>query len=273
METRDKLEQNEFASATTDEEKTKIESELRTASDWLEYESDGADAAVFEEQIKKLASITNELFNRVREHRERPEALGALRNILNISDMFHSNAINMSEDDQVFSQVELTNLRVLVDETQTWMEESVKEQALLPANVNPTKLTLRAIAEKIAALDREVKYLLNKARVTPPKKKPKKEESKKVFLIALFTLGCSNPAFLFRMTTQPTHWMLPIRRLKKQLKTSRLMRVKSRKRMRRRLKSQSLKRRGRRFLRRRSWTFPPRPNCDTSINEFLFNPK
>lgn len=179
LETRDKLEQNEFASATTDEEKTKIESELRTASDWLEYESDGADAAVFEEQIKKLASITNELFNRVREHRERPEALGALRNILNISDMFHSNAINMSEDDQVFSQVELTNLRVLVDETQTWMEESVKEQALLPANVNPTKLTLRAIAEKIAALDREVKYLLNKARVTPPKKKPKKEESKK----------------------------------------------------------------------------------------------
>lgn len=180
METRDKLEQNEFSSASTEEEKTKIESELRTSSDWLEYESDAADAAVFEEQIKKLSTTTKELFDRVREHRERPEALFALRNILNISDMFHSNAINMSEDDQVFSQVELTNLRKLVDDTQTWMVESVKEQALLPNHVNPTKLTLRAIAEKITALDREIKYLLNKARVTPPKKKPKKEEPKKV---------------------------------------------------------------------------------------------
>lgn len=180
METRDKLEQQEFSSAVTDEEKSKIETELRTSSDWLEYESDGADATVIDEQIKKLISTTKDLFERVREHRERPDALAALRSILNISSLFHSNAINVSEDDQIFTQVELVNLRKLVDDTQNWMVEAEKEQAAIPKNVTPTKLTLRAIAEKISALDREVKYLLNKARVTPPKRKPVKEDTKKV---------------------------------------------------------------------------------------------
>ena len=197
LETRDKLEQQEFSSAVTDDEKSKIETELRTASEWLEYESDGSDASVFDEQIKKLYSLTKDLFGRVREHRERPEALSALRNILNISDMFHANAVNVSEDDQVFSEVELTNLRKLVDDTQNWMVETEKEQALLPNNVNPPKLTLRAIAEKISALDREVKYLLNKARVAPPKKKPKKEESKKVTLLKAYILLCLFQLLIF----------------------------------------------------------------------------
>jgi len=39
------------------------------------------------------------------------------------------------------------------------------------------KLTLKSIAEKMGALDREVKYMLNKARITPPKKKVVDTES------------------------------------------------------------------------------------------------
>ena len=168
------MEQTEFSVAVTDDERSKIENELRAASDWLEYESDGAEISVFDDQIAKLHACTKELFERVHEHRERPEAIGALRNILNISEMFHSNAINVSEDDQIFTQVELTNLRTLIDDTEKWIREAEEEQALIPKNVNPPKLTLRAIAEKISILDREVKYLLNKARVAPPKKKLRK---------------------------------------------------------------------------------------------------
>lgn len=180
VETRHKLEQQEFAESVTDDERTKIETGLRTSSDWLEYESDGSEAGAFDEQIQKLQMVTKEIFERVREHRERPEALSALRNILNISDMFHTNAINVSEDEQIFSQIELANLRKIIDDTQSWMEDAETEQAALPKNVNPNKLTLRAIAEKISALDREVKYLLNKARITPPKKKPIKVEEEEV---------------------------------------------------------------------------------------------
>lgn len=185
LETRDKLEQTEYSAAVTEEDRSKIETELRASSDWLEYESDGADYSQFDEHIKRLQTTTKELFLRVHEHRERPEALIALRNILNISDMFHNNAINVSDEDQIFTQVELTNLRKLVDDTQTWMTEAEAEQATLPKNVNPIKLTLRAIGEKITALDREVKYLLNKARVAPPKKKAKKDDTTKVIVFVL----------------------------------------------------------------------------------------
>ena len=133
------------------------------------------------------------MFDRVRENQERPEALSALNNMLNISEMFYLNAKNVSEDEQIFSEVELNSLNVLIEDIKTWVADGVAELNTLPDHVNPTKLTLRAIAEKMASLDREVKYLLNKARVTPPKKKVKKDEdAKKVSTILL----CVSPLYL-----------------------------------------------------------------------------
>lgn len=178
-ETRDKLEQNEYSEAATEEERSTIETDLKTVSEWLEYESDDSKAKLFEDKLQQLRELTKELFSRVHEHRERPEALAALNNILNISQMFYANAKKSGDEDQIFTEVELNNLQKLCDETHAWMVESVAEQESLPANANPNKLTLRAIAEKIAALDREVKYLLNKARLAPPKKK-KEDELPKV---------------------------------------------------------------------------------------------
>lgn len=44
---------------------------------------------------------------------------------------------------------------------------------------SPPKMTIKLIGEKVANLDREVKYLLNKARFAQPlKKKTEKEKSK-----------------------------------------------------------------------------------------------
>lgn len=182
-ETKDKLNQEEYKSATSDEERNKIEEELRTVSNWLDYESDGTNAAEFELHLNKLNDITKVLFERVREHRERPEALESLRNMLNISEMFYANSINISKEEQIFTDVELNTLRKLIDETKVWMNDSIKEQEALPKSSNPS-LTVRTIVEKMANLDREVKYLLNKVRITPPKKKLKVEDNnvdKKVF--------------------------------------------------------------------------------------------
>ena len=76
----------------------------------------------------------------------------------------------MSEDDQIFTDVELTTLNKLIVETKIWVETTSEEQDKLKRNETP-KMTLKSIAEKIALLDREVKYMLNKARITPPKRK------------------------------------------------------------------------------------------------------
>lgn len=181
LETRDKLDQEEYSSSATDVEKETIQSQLGTASEWLEYESDSAETKLFSEKLTDLKSLTRNLFDRVREHRERPEALNALNNILNISEMFFNGANNVSADEQIFSEVELNVLKKLIDDTKSWIDISVEEQNKLSKSDSP-KLTLKSIAEKIAALDREVKYLLNKARITPPKKKVVDKETEKVWL-------------------------------------------------------------------------------------------
>ena len=179
METRDKLEQDEYVSATTQDEKTNIQTQLSGASEWLEYESDGAETKLFNDKLADLRALTRDLFDRVREHRERPEILNSLKNFINMSGVFYGSAVNASTDDQVFTEVELQTLKKLIDDTKTWMDTSVEEQNKLPKSQAP-KLTVKSVVEKIGALDREVKYLLNKARITPPKKKV--SEKKEVFI-------------------------------------------------------------------------------------------
>ncbi|KPM10783.1 Sar s 28 (heat shock protein 70-like protein 7) [Sarcoptes scabiei] len=169
-ETLDKLNQEEYIVAVNDDERQKIETELKTVSEWLDYESDNAKADDYEQKLVKLNGITKDLFERVREHRSRPEMISSLENILNIADMFHLKAINVSETEQIFTEIEMKTLRKLIDETRVWINDSVKEQNVLPKS-SPPLLTLANISDRIAAIDREMKYLLNKARITPGKKK------------------------------------------------------------------------------------------------------
>ncbi|KAG0439718.1 hypothetical protein HPB47_016553, partial [Ixodes persulcatus] len=60
-----------------------------------------------------------------------------------------------------------------------WQAEQEALQKETPLHETP-KLTLKMIFEKIQLLDRETKYLVNKAQRAPPKKEPVKEEKPKV---------------------------------------------------------------------------------------------
>ncbi|OTF77659.1 hypothetical protein BLA29_007850, partial [Euroglyphus maynei] len=153
-ETKDKLNQDDYSQSVTNDERENIEKELRTVSEWLDYESDSEQASTFEEKLTKLSGQTKDLFERVREHRERPEALSSLTSMLNIADMFHTNAMNVSKDEQIFTDVELSTLKKLIDDTKTWMNDQIREQDSLPRTANPL-LTVRIIVEKTMLVDRE----------------------------------------------------------------------------------------------------------------------
>lgn len=175
-ETKHKLYMEEYEKASTEEERNGYFVKLNEASEWFEYESDNAETKLFKDKLSELKDIVKELFDRVREHKERPEALNSLKEMLNISRVFYEGAKNLSEEDQMFTEVELSTLETLIKETEEWKKNSEKEQATLPLYERP-KLTVRAIAEKLASLDREVKYLLNKARIATPKKKKETEKA------------------------------------------------------------------------------------------------
>ncbi|UYV71497.1 hyou1 [Cordylochernes scorpioides] len=202
LDMKDKLSSKEYEVAITPEDKDSLMAKLGATSDWLEYDSDEATTEVsqylvcreyiflysfsiiiseregffsydhkeLKEKRKELKTMARPMLERVREHRERPEALSTLNTMLNMSNTFLNGARGL--EDPVFTEVELSTLEKLIKDTEEWRAKNVKEQKSQPLHKTPV-FTLRDVAEKVGNLDREVKYLLNKARTAP--KKPKKE--------------------------------------------------------------------------------------------------
>uniref|UniRef100_A0A8C0GUL3 Hypoxia up-regulated protein 1 n=1 Tax=Chelonoidis abingdonii TaxID=106734 RepID=A0A8C0GUL3_CHEAB len=173
FETQDKLYQEEYQFVSTEEQRGEISRKLSEASNWMEEEGYRATTKELKEKLSELKKLCRSLFFRVEERRKWPDRLNALENLLNHSNIFLKGARMIPEADQIFTEVELSTLEKAINET-TWKNETLAEQNKLPPTEKPTLLS-KDIELKIAALDREVQYLLNKAKFAKPR--PKKEKN------------------------------------------------------------------------------------------------
>lgn len=168
-----KLYEDEYAQAATNEEIEKIKAACSEISEWLYEDGSDADADTYEKRTDELHALTRDLFGRVWEHNERPEALKALHQMLNHSSHFLLTAKNLTKtanvEKDVFTDVEVETLQKLIIETSEWRDKIVKEQNETPKN-EPVKLTVKMLMDRMATLDREVKYLVNKIKMWRPKK-------------------------------------------------------------------------------------------------------
>lgn len=177
-----KLYEDEYSEASTQEEIEKIKTACSEISEWLYEDGSEADADTYEKKLDELHTLTRDLFGRVWEHKERPEALKALHQMLNHSSHFLMTAKNLTKttntEKDVFTDVEVETLEKLITETTEWRDKIVKEQDKTPKN-EPVKLSVKMLMDKMAGLDREVKYLVNKIKMWRPKKveKPIAEKS------------------------------------------------------------------------------------------------
>lgn len=179
-ETMDKLSQEIYEKCSTEEEREKYSTLLSEASDWLYEQEEDAPKETFIDKLKSLKKETKQMEKRVKELKERPEALAALNGMLNQSSFFLDSIKNLSSveiEDKVFTDVEIEILEKLINETEEWKESMVKEQSAIPDYEKP-KLVVEDIAFKMQALDREVKYLINKAKTFRPKPKTKPAKNK-----------------------------------------------------------------------------------------------
>ncbi|XP_060460946.1 hypoxia up-regulated protein 1 isoform X2 [Panthera onca] len=172
FETQDKLYQPEYQEVSTEEQREEISGKLGAASAWLEDEGFGATTVMLKEKLTELRKLCHGLFFRVEERKKWPERLAALDNLLNHSSMFLKGARLIPEMEQIFTEVEMTTLEKVINETWAWKNATVAEQAKLPATEKPVLLS-KDIEAKMMALDREVQYLLNKAKFTKPRPRPK----------------------------------------------------------------------------------------------------
>uniref|UniRef100_A0ABI7ZPM6 Hypoxia up-regulated protein 1 n=1 Tax=Felis catus TaxID=9685 RepID=A0ABI7ZPM6_FELCA len=172
FETQDKLYQPEYQEVSTEEQREEISGKLSAASAWLEDEGFGATTVMLKEKLTELRKLCHGLFFRVEERKKWPERLAALDNLLNHSSMFLKGARLIPEMEQIFTEVEMTTLEKVINETWAWKNATMAEQAKLPATEKPVLLS-KDIEAKMMALDREVQYLLNKAKFTKPRPRPK----------------------------------------------------------------------------------------------------
>lgn len=181
IDTRMKLESEEYKSCATEEEINAISEACAKVSEWIYEDGMNAEAAVYEEKLEQLRNSANEVYAKHWEHNERPEALNALKSMINGSEGFLTTAKNLTIEKNpergVFSQVEINNLENVIKETIAWRDTEIKEQEKL-ARSQTVRLTVKMITEKMSLLDREVKYLVNKIKLWKPLPKEKDVKNK-----------------------------------------------------------------------------------------------
>ncbi|XP_029040546.2 hypoxia up-regulated protein 1 isoform X2 [Osmia bicornis bicornis] len=163
-----RLQSEEYAAAATPQEIESILKACSEISEWLYEDGFTATAEVYEEKLAELQKLTNDVYERVYEHRERPEVLKGMTSMLNASTTFLNNMKNLSLSSDIFTQVEIETLEKVINETQEYYDTVVK--SFVETSLHElVKYKVRDIANKMAVLDREVKYLINKAKIWRPK--------------------------------------------------------------------------------------------------------
>jgi hypothetical protein len=182
IDTKDKLYQEMYEKSSTEEEREKIFAKCTELSDWIDEDvTPDTEVEVLESKLKELTDLTVSLYARIREHTDRPEALGAMNRMINSSEHFLSKAKNSTGVvDGYFTQDEVDKLEEKINEINEWRAKAIKDQDAQPMSEMP-QLTTSLIAEKALALDREVKYMYNKVKIGKAEKDraQKAEETKK----------------------------------------------------------------------------------------------
>ncbi|CAG4951102.1 unnamed protein product [Parnassius apollo] len=173
-----KVDMDEYAECGTEEQIEEIKKLCSEISEWLYEEGYEAETETYDAKLTLLKDKTNPIFYKHWEHRERPDAIAAIRSMLNSSQEFLKMAKNYTKEANserdIFTDVEIGVLEKKIDETESWLNKSIEEQNQLKKN-DDIKLTVDSIREKMSNLDREVKYLVNKMKIWRPKKPAKKE--------------------------------------------------------------------------------------------------
>ncbi|KAL7636636.1 UNVERIFIED_CONTAM: hypothetical protein RMT77_013413 [Armadillidium vulgare] len=174
----DKLSQEEYERASEEQIRTDTMKLASQLEEWLYDEGYDETPSTYKDRLKSLEVLFEPIKKRVLEHRQRPEALKALHDMINASSMFMYNAQNSPNGEKWFTDVELKTLDNLIINTQKWLEEKEEEQDNLELYKNPV-LSIRSIFEKIDSMDREVKYMINKAKITKAKREREAAEAKR----------------------------------------------------------------------------------------------
>uniref|UniRef100_H2YJP9 Hypoxia up-regulated protein 1 n=1 Tax=Ciona savignyi TaxID=51511 RepID=H2YJP9_CIOSA len=177
---RDKLYQEEYEQALTNEEREAISTALSEASDWMDELEGEPGPEVFNEKRQQLKDIARPWLRRVKQRQDTIPLMEDLESSFNYSSHFLQAVLALPEEAQIYTPVEITTLGDLIKTSVDWKNETVKAEAALKPYEDPV-LKPDDIKQKLMDLNREMQYLINKAKTAKPKKpktSSKKNETK-----------------------------------------------------------------------------------------------
>lgn len=105
-------------SVSTEEQREVILTALREAHDWLEEDGYAAETKEYKERLRSLKRVSRALERRISEAIQRPKMVDTLKSTLNLSRVFLSHMRNLSDELQIFTEVEMNTLETLANETE-----------------------------------------------------------------------------------------------------------------------------------------------------------
>jgi hypoxia up-regulated 1 len=170
FETQAWLEVDEVVAVSSEEQRENIRAAIREVYDWFEEEGYySAETKVYKEKLRELKRASRSLLKRVEEAEKRPKVISQLVESINISFGFAAKLRNLTEELQIFTDVEMTALETLVNESMEWLTNAVAELKATPPEADPPVLSYQ-FEEQQRKLDREMMYLINKLKTHPPPK-------------------------------------------------------------------------------------------------------
>ncbi|XP_041471131.1 hypoxia up-regulated protein 1-like [Lytechinus variegatus] len=175
----DRLYNEDYEKCSTEEKREDIRSKLSEASDWLYDQEPDTPIQAYKDKLKDLKKLLKNLEYRVDQLRRRPAAIEAAKSALNASYHFMIVAKNVTGEDLLYTETEFGLLEKAYNETNNFFTTKLEEQERTALTEKPA-LIVSELEEKLLSLEREVRYLVGKAKSTPKSKpKPKKKTDKK----------------------------------------------------------------------------------------------
>lgn len=182
IEANQRLDEEEYASCATAEEIEQLRKACAEVSDWIYEDGADADAETYEKKLAELQAISNPIYARHWEHRERADVIETFNKMIAHAKAFLTNAKNMTKesnsDKDIFTQVEINTLEKAINDAEQWVATELEAQNKLKRS-DAVQMTVKSITDRMALLDREVKYLINKLKIWKPKVKDTPKKTKK----------------------------------------------------------------------------------------------
>lgn len=169
---KDKLYSDAVEEISTEEERNKISEKFAEVSDWLDEDGFDSTAEIYKGKLKELEKVTDDLRYRISEQENRPKAIAELLSSLNLTNVFRKQLTNMPGASEIYSEKDAKDLDKVFNEVKEWLSINWKKQNETDSKVKPVLLVKDIIAMQ-GKIDRELMYLINKAKYYVPKPKPK----------------------------------------------------------------------------------------------------